>query len=109
MNEWFDVRDEFPILSRHTYLNSCSLGALSRRAEHYLGDFTERWHDMGASAWYGHWLGRIEELRGRVAAFLGADPKSLALLRSAARSRKAWSPICSSGTRAAPNIRRAVS
>jgi len=76
------VRDEFPILSRKTYLNSCSLGALSRRSEGYLHDFQERWHDMGASAWYEHWLGRIEDLRARVATFWGADAAETALLPS---------------------------
>ena len=76
------ARSEFPILRRATYLNSCSLGALSRRSEAYLDDFRERWHAMGASAWYEHWLARIEELRGRVARFLGASPGELALLPS---------------------------
>lgn len=76
------LRHEFQILERKTYLNSCSLGALSRRSERYLTDFVDRWHDMGASAWYRHWLGRVEELRGRVSAFLGATPRELALLPS---------------------------
>jgi len=76
------VRAEFPILSARTYLNSCSLGALSRRSEAYLAEFRERWHAMGASAWYEHWLGRIEDLRGRVAAFWGAAPSETALLPS---------------------------
>ncbi|MDH3271016.1 MAG: aminotransferase class V-fold PLP-dependent enzyme [Gemmatimonadota bacterium] len=76
------VRDEFPILHRKTYLNSCSLGALSIRSERYLAEFTERWHEMGASAWYRHWLGRVEELRSRVATFLGTTPRELALLPS---------------------------
>ncbi len=76
------IRSEFPILSRKTYLNSCSLGALSRRSEAYLDDFRERWHDMGAAAWYEHWLGRIEELRGRVASFWGSEARELALLPS---------------------------
>ena len=76
------VRGEFPILSRKTYLNSCSLGALSRRSEGYLDEFRERWHDMGASAWYEHWLGRIEDLRGRVADFWGAYAAETALLPS---------------------------
>lgn len=76
------LRDEFPILGRKTYLNSCSLGALSRRSEAYLGEFVERWHDMGASAWYRHWLGRVEDLRGRVSTFLGTTPRELALLPS---------------------------
>ena len=37
---------------------------------------------MGASAWYEHWLGRIEELRTRVAAFWGSAPGEIALLPS---------------------------
>lgn len=76
------TRAEFPILSARTYLNSCSLGALSRRSEAYLDEFRERWHAMGASAWYEHWLGRIEDLRARVAAFWGASPEETALLPS---------------------------
>lgn len=76
------IRAEFPILGRRTYLNSCSLGALSHRSEHYLAEFQQRWHEMGASAWHQHWLGRIEDLRGRVAPFLGAGPEELALLPS---------------------------
>ncbi|MDX1647810.1 MAG: aminotransferase class V-fold PLP-dependent enzyme [Longimicrobiales bacterium] len=76
------VRAEFPILQKKTYLNSCSLGALSLRSEAYLKEFTERWHELGASAWYGHWLGRVEDLRGRVARFLGTTPRELALLPS---------------------------
>ena len=76
------LRAEFPILSTHTYLNSCSLGALSRRSEGYLDGFLQRWHTMGASAWYEHWLGRIEELRHRVAPFWGATPGETALLPS---------------------------
>ncbi len=75
-------RREFPILSRKNYLNSCSLGALSDRAEAYLQEFLGRWHTLGASAWYEHWLGRLDELRGRVARLLGAPPGSVALLPS---------------------------
>lgn len=76
------TRAEFPILTARTYLNSCSLGALSRRSETYLDEFREYWHAMGASAWYEHWLGRIEDLRARVAAFWGATPAETALLPS---------------------------
>ena len=82
MPDFEALRDEFPILARKTYLNSCSLGALSKRSEAYLGEFVERWHDMGASAWYRHWLGRVEDLRGRVSTFLGTTTRELALLPS---------------------------
>ncbi|TVP42854.1 MAG: hypothetical protein EA350_14740, partial [Gemmatimonadales bacterium] len=73
------IREEFPILHTHTYLNSCSLGALSHRAEARLGEFTALWHTMGASAWYEHWMGRLDALRGQVAAFLGAAHHEIAL------------------------------
>jgi kynureninase len=76
------MRAQFPILSRKTYLNSCSLGALSHRAIHYLDEFQERWHDMGASAWYTHWLGRVSDLRTRVGTMLGTDAAHTALLPS---------------------------
>lgn len=76
------ARAEFPILNTHTYLNSCSLGALSSRAEAYLDEFRERWHTMGASAWYRHWLGRMALLRGRVETFLGGPVGSVALVPS---------------------------
>jgi len=77
-----EARAEFPILKTHTYLNSCSLGALSHRAEAYLDEFRERWHTMGASAWYEHWLGRTSLLRGRMEAFLGGLKGSVALVPS---------------------------
>ena len=53
------LRAEYPILGRTTYLNSCSLGALSRRAESYIDRFHDEWHSLGASAWYELWLGRL--------------------------------------------------
>jgi kynureninase len=76
------LRAHYPILARSNYLNSCSLGALSDRAEQYLDDFLERWHTMGASAWYEHWMGRLDQLRARVAALHGARPGEIALLPS---------------------------
>lgn len=76
------LRSQFPILERKTYLNSCSLGALSKKSEAYLAEFTELWHELGASAWYEHWLKRIETLRQRAAGFLGATREELALLPS---------------------------
>ena len=76
------LRAHFPILQRKNYLNSCSLGALSDRAEAYLDEFRERWHTMGASAWYEHWWGRLQLLRDRVADLHGAPRGSIALLPS---------------------------
>ena len=79
---WTSWRDEFPILAETTYLNSCSLGALSRRAEQRLRDFRNEWHTHGASAWYETWMGRLAEIRGRVAGMLGAEESEIALSAS---------------------------
>ncbi len=88
------AREEFPILKTHNYLNSCSLGALSHRAEAYLAEFRERWHTMGASAWYEHWLGKLSQLRAQVEAFAGGASGSVALTpsTSSALSMVAESP-----------------
>jgi len=75
-------RDEFPILAKKTYLNSCSLGALSRRAEARVQQFHEDWHSCGASAWYETWMGRLAELRTRVSRMLGARAETIALMHS---------------------------
>jgi selenocysteine lyase/cysteine desulfurase len=77
-----DWRSEFPILERKTYLNSCSLGALSRRALARVAAFHEEWHEHGASAWYEVWMGRLAELRGRVANLIGARTEEVALTAS---------------------------
>ena len=75
-------RGEFPILQTSTYLNSCSLGALSRRSMGYLGEYQALWNTMGASAWYELWMGRLAELRGRVAELWSAQPEEVALMPS---------------------------
>jgi kynureninase len=80
--DWTRWRAEFPILERSTYLNSCSLGALSHRAQQRVATFHEQWHTYGAAAWYELWMGAIGELRGRVAGMLGADDAELAFTAS---------------------------
>lgn len=82
MDDFNTARSLFPILEGTNYLNSCSLGALSTRAEERLADFTGLWHKMGASAWYEHWLGRLDELRTQVGDLFGASSGSIALLPS---------------------------
>ena len=80
--DWTKWRAEFPILSRKTYLNSCSLGALSHRAEARVAQFHEDWHNFGASAWYETWMSRIGDLRGRVARMVNAAPEEIAFAHS---------------------------
>ncbi|HWG89862.1 MAG TPA: aminotransferase class V-fold PLP-dependent enzyme [Candidatus Thermoplasmatota archaeon] len=65
-------RAEFPTLSRKTYLNTCSLGALSTRTRAGVNRYLDLWEDLGASAWYEIWMGEIEALRMKFARLIGA-------------------------------------
>ena len=72
-------RERFPILSRKTYLNSCSLGALSRDSMEAMATFQEQWNEYGAQAWYTLWMGELAALRARFARLIGAQPHEIAL------------------------------
>jgi len=52
---WTAYRDEFPVFTRATYLNTCSLGALGTRVRGAVERFLDLWSESGASAWYGPW------------------------------------------------------
>jgi kynureninase len=77
--ELLSWRKEFPILQRKTYLNSCSLGALSTRSMAGMARFQELWNEYGASAWYKMWVGEIAEVRNKFAALIGAHPHEVAI------------------------------
>lgn len=72
-------RDEFPILQRKIYLNSCSLGPLSRRSMAAMTRFQDLWNEHGAQAWYQLWMGELAALRQKFARLIGAQPHEVAL------------------------------
>jgi kynureninase len=69
-------RDEFPLLARSIYLNTCSLGARSVRSDARLARFLDRWDELGARAWYRHWLDDLDELRAGFGRVIGGRPSS---------------------------------
>ena len=75
-------RDEFPILARKTYLNSCSLGALSLRSIQGMTRYLEMWNEWGAHAWYEIWLGEIAKARQKFATLIGAQLHEVAIAPS---------------------------
>ena len=77
--ELVSYRSEFPILQRKTYLNSCSLGALSTRSMEGLAQFMETWNEWGAHAWYEIWLGEIAKVRQKFAMLIGAQLHEVAI------------------------------
>ncbi|MHB8585378.1 MAG: aminotransferase class V-fold PLP-dependent enzyme [Thermoplasmatota archaeon] len=75
-------RAEFPIFAQKTYLNTCSLGPLSRRARAGAERYLDDWEEMGASAWYGRWMGQIATVRDRFARLIHAQAHEIAILPS---------------------------
>jgi kynureninase len=80
--DWAAYRAEFPTLSRTTFLNTCSLGALSQRSRAAVGAFLDLWEEYGASAWYRTWLGEAAALRASFERLVGAPSGSVALAPS---------------------------
>lgn len=72
-------RAEFPVFRQKTYLNSCSLGALSARSRARVGEFLDLWDARGASAWYDTWWGALDQVRDGYARVIGARASEIAL------------------------------
>ncbi len=72
-------RDEFPIFRHTTYLNSCSLGALSSRARAATEEYLDGWERRGASAWYDTWLPALERLRAGYGRVVNAPAMTISL------------------------------
>ena len=48
---WDTWRQEFPGLNKNTYLNTVSLGQLSKRSRSAVNRFLDLWEERGAAAW----------------------------------------------------------
>lgn len=75
-------RDEFPILQKKVFLNTCSLGALSNRSIEGVQEFLDKWAELGASAWYRIWVGKLAELRAAYGRVINAPADRIALTPS---------------------------
>jgi len=80
--DWNSFRSRFPIFEHSTYLNTCSLGALSRRSREAVDRFLDLWQARGASAWYQTWLGEVAALRSGFETLVGAPPGSCTIQHS---------------------------
>jgi kynureninase len=72
-------REDFPIVVNKTFLNTCSLGALSRRSIASVNEYLEVWAALGASAWYELWVGKLAELRAAYGRVVGTTPDRISL------------------------------
>jgi kynureninase len=74
-----DYREDFPIVVNKTFLNTCSLGALSKRSIANVHEYLTMWAALGASAWYELWVGKLAELREAYGRVVGAPSDRIAL------------------------------
>jgi selenocysteine lyase/cysteine desulfurase len=75
-------RAEFPIFDHTTYLNSCSLGPLSRRSTAALQRYMDAWSAFGAPVWWKEWLPQIELAKARFAQLIGAGTHEVTVSHS---------------------------
>lgn len=75
-------RSEFPIFDHTVYLNSCSLGPMSRAAIAALEEYRDDWSNYGAPAWWKKWLGKVDDARSRFATLIGASPHEVTVSHS---------------------------
>lgn len=78
--DWESWRYEFPGLQKSTYLNTVSLGQISRRSRSAVNRFLDLWTDRGASAWYSHWLTEMDRLRHEFARLIHASVDEVAIM-----------------------------
>jgi len=67
-------REEFPILSRSTYLISNSLGAMPRAVAGRMQHYAEIWATRGVRAWEDEWWQLASTVGDQIGALLGAAP-----------------------------------
>lgn len=80
--DWDSARAQFPTLQKKIYLNSCSLGLLSRRSRDALNKYMDLWEEKGAAAWYVEWFAEMEDLREQFARLINASADEIAIMPS---------------------------
>lgn len=78
MINWDDIRKQFPVTDKYTYLNAAAAGPLARSTRNAATEYYNLMTADGDVHWDG-WLGQREEVRRQVAAFINAEPDEIGL------------------------------
>jgi cysteine desulfurase/selenocysteine lyase len=79
--DWDCYRAEFPVTRRYIYFNNAAVAPLSTRTRAAMEELSQSFTDEGMMC-AEHVFERIEEIRGRAAGFIGADPEELAFTKN---------------------------
>lgn len=89
MDPLLRFRDEFPILSRTTYLVSNSLGAMPRATRARLNDYADTWDEWGVRAWARGWWEMPRTVGDGVAPLLGAGAGEVVMVSNVSAAQAA--------------------
>ncbi|HZM98055.1 MAG TPA: aminotransferase class V-fold PLP-dependent enzyme, partial [Pyrinomonadaceae bacterium] len=78
MINWDDVRAKFPVTSKSVYLNTAAAGPLAEATARAASSYYEKMMNDGDIHW-DDWLAQREQVRGRVASFINAEPDEIGL------------------------------
>ena len=78
MNQWNDIRKQFPVTANSVYLNTAAAGPLARTTAEAGIKYYEQMKNDGDLHW-DNWLAQREEVRARIAAFINAEPDEIGL------------------------------
>ncbi|MCK6439865.1 MAG: aminotransferase class V-fold PLP-dependent enzyme, partial [Planctomycetes bacterium] len=81
--EMLKLREEFPILSRRTYLINNSLGAMPKKVRQRLNEFADLWDVEGVEAWW-KWLPLVKDTGNMIGRIIGAEPNSVMMHQNVA-------------------------
>jgi cysteine desulfurase/selenocysteine lyase len=76
---WDEVRRDFPVLERLAYLNAAAIGPIPRPVREAIDQFNRSLEEGGDRDWK-QWMDRREEVRARVASFIGAAYEEIAFV-----------------------------
>jgi kynureninase len=79
MQELLNLRREFPILGRSTYLISNSLGAMPRGVYESLHGYADSWAERGVRAWEEGWWDLPGRVADKIAPLIGAGRGEISL------------------------------
>ncbi len=82
-------RDEFPILSRSTYLVSNSLGAMPRSVPDALAEYAAQWGERGVRAWADGWWDMPIRIGDSLAPLMGASAGEVAMIPTVTQAMSA--------------------
>jgi len=78
-SQWDEIRGDFPGVREKVYLNAAATSLIPRPVRATVDAFY-REHEEGGDSHWSRWMRRREEVRVRVASFIGAEPEEIAFV-----------------------------